>query len=343
MKSFLVTLLLVSGLTSAWAQDSHLNLSLPTDNDALFHGGGPDFYQYVTRDFKGEKSTPWEGGQYGFVRNPVETAAGLIYTRFHEGIDIRPMHRDEKGEPLDQVRAIADGNVVYVNTVAGYSNYGRYIVVEHRFDGAPYYSLYGHLATPLVRPGTKVNRGDALGIMGYTGEGLDRERAHVHLELNLLLNRNFDSWYERYVPKDPNRHGIYNGINLAGLDIARLLLALRENPALTIPDFLAREEVFYKVTLPAAHTIDLLQRYPWLRRDGADKSAAAWEISFNRAGVPLKAEPSAQTVLAPTLSFVKKQGIGYAGLTRDVVGGSGNNGRLTQSGERLMQLLLWPE
>ncbi|MGZ5021195.1 MAG: M23 family metallopeptidase, partial [Chthoniobacterales bacterium] len=138
MKRALVSLLLVSCLTRATAQDtaSHLHLSLPTENDALFRGGGPEFYQYITRDFKGEKSTPWEGGQYGFVRNPVETGSGLVYTRFHEGIDIKPMHRDANGEPLDEVRAIADGTVVYVNTVAGYSNYGRYIVVEHRFDGA---------------------------------------------------------------------------------------------------------------------------------------------------------------------------------------------------------------
>ncbi|MGZ5025267.1 MAG: murein hydrolase activator EnvC family protein, partial [Chthoniobacterales bacterium] len=216
MKRALVSLLLVSCLTRATAQDtaSHLHLSLPTENDALFRGGGPEFYQYITRDFKGEKSTPWEGGQYGFVRNPVETGSGLVYTRFHEGIDIKPMHRDANGEPLDEVRAIADGTVVYVNTVAGYSNYGRYIVVEHRFDGASYYSLYGHLSTALVRLGAKVNRGDALGIMGYTGEGLDRERAHVHLELNLMFNRRFESWYDHFVKNDPNHHGIYNGINL---------------------------------------------------------------------------------------------------------------------------------
>ncbi|MGZ5004440.1 MAG: M23 family metallopeptidase [Chthoniobacterales bacterium] len=344
MKRALVSLLLVSCLTRATAQDtaSHLHLSLPTENDALFRGGGPEFYQYITRDFKGEKSTPWEGGQYGFVRNPVETGSGLVYTRFHEGIDIKPMHRDANGEPLDEVRAIADGTVVYVNTVAGYSNYGRYIVVEHRFDGASYYSLYGHLSSALVRLGAKVNRGDALGIMGYTGEGLDRERAHVHLELNLMVNRRFESWYDHYVKNDPNHHGIYNGINLVGLDIARLFLALRENPSLTIPDFLAREEVFYKVTLPASRNFDLLQRYPWLRRS-ADKAAASWEISFNRAGVPLRVEPGTLTVSAPTLSFVKKYGGNYSGATRDIVGGSGSNAHFTDYGDHLMRLLIWPE
>ena len=123
------------------AQNQGLDLVLPTDNDALFSGDGPAFYQYVDRDYNGVKSTPWEGGQYGFVRDPKSTGGGVVYTRFHEGIDIRSVHRDANGEPLDEVRAIADGDVVHVNPVPGYSNYGKYIVIEHRWDGSKYYSL----------------------------------------------------------------------------------------------------------------------------------------------------------------------------------------------------------
>src|SRR5438093_8112534 len=124
------------------AQNHGLDLVLPTDNDALFSGEGPAFYQYIERDYQGVKSTPWEGGQYGFVRDPVETPAGIVYTRLHEGIDIRPLQRDEQGEPLDQVRAIAAGLVVHTNLVPGYSNYGKDVVVEHRWDGSNYYSRY---------------------------------------------------------------------------------------------------------------------------------------------------------------------------------------------------------
>ncbi len=91
---------------NASARDT-VDLVLPTDNDALFSGDGAAFYQYVERDYKGAKSTPWEGGRYGFVRDPVDTAGGTVYTRFHEGIDIRPLHRDTNGDPLDEVRAIA--------------------------------------------------------------------------------------------------------------------------------------------------------------------------------------------------------------------------------------------
>ena len=127
------------------AQNQVLDLVLPTDNDALFSGDGSAFYQYVERDYNGVKSMPWEGGQYGFVRDPKSTGGGVVYTRFHEGIDIRSVHRDATGEPLDEVRAIADGEVVHVSLVPGYSNYGKYIVIEHRWDGSNYYSLYGHL------------------------------------------------------------------------------------------------------------------------------------------------------------------------------------------------------
>src|SRR5205823_5970337 len=217
------TILVISGNAHA------VELSLPTDNDALFHDGGAEFYQYIERDYHGEKSYPWEGGQYGFVRDPEPARAGTVYTRFHEGIDIKPVHRDANGEPLDEVRAIADGKVVYTNAVPSYSNYGKYVVIEHRWDGSPYYSLYAHLSKIDIQTGDTVQRRQHIAVMGYTGVGINRERAHLHLEVNLMLSRNFRAWYDAYVdPKDPNHHGIYNGLNLTGLNIARLYLALRE-------------------------------------------------------------------------------------------------------------------
>ncbi|MDQ6654919.1 MAG: M23 family metallopeptidase [Verrucomicrobiota bacterium] len=332
-----------AAVTAAEERAEPLHLALPTDNTALFSGGGPEFYQYITREYKGEKSTPWEGGQYGFVRNPVETSAGIVFTRFHEGIDIKPLRRDANGEPLDEVRAIADGSVVHVNLVPGYSNYGKYVVVEHRWGGAAYYSLYGHLASVSTSVGTRVARGDTLGILGYTGEGLDRARAHVHLELNLLLSREFEAWHAANFKNDPNHNGIYNGINLTGLDIAKLYLALRKQPSLTIPEFLGREEVFYKVTVPAAKNFDLPRRYPWMLEGSADANPPSWQISFNRAGVPLKIAPSQQSVPAAELSYFTRGRVNYSYLTRGVLEGSGDRAALSESGRRLMQLLTFPD
>src|SRR6266581_6379127 len=179
-----------------------LDLVLPTDNDALFSGDGAAFYQYVERNYKGLKSTPWEGGQYGFVRDPTDTAGGVVFTRFHEGIDIRPLQRDSRGDPLDEVHPIADGKVVHVNAVPGYSNYGKYVVIEHRWDGSNYYSLYGHLSSVAVQPGETVRRGQRIGVMGYTGTGINRERAHLHLELCLMFSRQFEAWYNTFFRND---------------------------------------------------------------------------------------------------------------------------------------------
>jgi hypothetical protein len=82
-----VLLLLIPPAASAPAQSA--KIILPTDNHALFSGDSAGFYQYVRRDFEGQISNAWEGGQYGFVRNPQRIGTAIIYTRFHEGIDIR--------------------------------------------------------------------------------------------------------------------------------------------------------------------------------------------------------------------------------------------------------------
>jgi murein DD-endopeptidase MepM/ murein hydrolase activator NlpD len=329
-------------MTVQTARSQALDLVLPTDNDALFSGDGAAFYQYVERNYKGVKSTPWEGGQYGFVRDPTDTAGGVVYTRFHEGIDIRPLHRDANGDPLDEVRAIADGKVVHTNLVPRHSNYGKYVVIEHHWDGSNYYSLYGHLSSIAVQSGDMVTRGQRIAVMGYTGTGLNRERAHLHLELNLMFSRQFDAWYNTFFKSDPNNHGIYNGMNLAGLDVARLFLALRKNPALTIPKFLNDEETFYKVAVPKARHFELPKLYPWMLA-GNRNQQASWEVSFARSGVPLTISPSDRHVTQPELSYVKKSSTEYSHLTRDVVSGHENNAHLTNYGSQLMRLLVWPD
>jgi murein DD-endopeptidase MepM/ murein hydrolase activator NlpD len=331
--------MIVSGL----AQDAPLHLTLPTDNTALLRGDNPEFYQVVERNVHGVISYPWQGGQYGFVRDPIETANGTIMTRFHEGMDIQPMRRDVHGEPLDDVRSIAAGTVVHVNSVAGHSNYGRYVVVEHRWGGCPYYSLYGHLKTIAVEKGQAVTERETIGLMGYTGAGINRQRAHVHVELNLLLNDQFEQWHDTSFKGEPNHNGIYNGINLAGLDLARLFLALRDNPALSVPAFLAKEEAYYKVIVPNSPNFQLPRRYPWMLERPPNEKPPAWEVSFTRSGLPLRISPSSKTVSGPELSYVKPAGADYRVLTRGDIAGRGASAHLTDSGKALMRLLTFPD
>ncbi len=259
-----------------------------------------------------------------------------------EGIDIRPLHRDANGDPLDEVRAIADGKVVHTNLVPGYSNYGKYVVIEHRWDGSSYYSLYGHLNSIRVHPGDSVARGQPIAIMGYTGVGINQERAHLHLELDLMFSRQFEAWHNAFFRNDPNHNGIYNGLNLAGLDVARLYLALHKNPSLTIPEFLNDEETFYKVTLPKSRHFDLPKLYPWMIA-GKRNEKSSWDVSFARSGVPLRIESSDRHVTQPELSYVKKSSRDYSHLTRDVVSGHAANAQLTGYGQQLMRLLIYPD
>jgi len=330
-------------LTVRSAERQTLDLVLPTDNDALFSGDGAAFYQYVDRDYNGVKSTPWQGGQYGFVRDPTQAGGGVVYTRFHEGIDIRPLHRDAAGEPLDEVRAVAEGKVVHVNPVPGYSNYGKYVVIEHRWDGSNYYSLYGHLSSIRVQSGDSVARGQPIAIMGYTGVGINRDRAHLHLELDLMFNTQFETWHNAFFRNDPNHNGIYNGLNLAGIDVARLYLALRKNPALTIPAFLRGEETGYKVTLPKSRHFELPKLYPWMLQASKRDEKSAWEVSFASSGVPLQIAASDKHVSQPELSYVKKSATDSSYWTRDIVSGREGNAHLTNYGRQLMRLLTYPD
>ncbi len=321
--------------SSAFSQP--VNIILPTENHALLNGDNAAFYEYVKRDFEGQISTPWEGGQYGFVRNPQRFGSAVLETRFHEGMDIQPLHRDANSEPVDVIRAIAAGSVAHLNDVPAHSNYGRYVVIEHQFGGCPYYSLYAHLSAIQVHLGDQVSQGDQIAVMGHTGEGIDRERSHVHLELNLLLNAEFDRWSNKYFPKDGNRHGNFNGHNLDGIDIGRLYLELNKNPQKTIPEFLQEETVWWRVLVPASPRMDLLQRYPWL--SGGQTMATAWEISFNQAGIPVHFAGSTQSVDKPVLTWVKLSPYPYALQTRGFLQGSGSNYRLSKEGELYLDLI----
>ena len=156
MPRFAASLLALVFPPTAFLHAAPLGLVLPTDNAAIFSEDPSQFYMYTDRNFEGVLSKPWSGGAYGFTRDQKRTGAGIILTRLHEGIDIRPVKRDASGEPLDEVRSIADGTVVYVNGAAGQSNYGRYVVVHHDWGDGPFFSLYAHLSSASVTAGQPV-------------------------------------------------------------------------------------------------------------------------------------------------------------------------------------------
>ncbi len=334
MKAFTCLLLLAAPLTI----QAQLGLMLPTENTALLTKEPAGYFQYVDRTFEGEKTTPWEGGQFGFVRDPRRVGSRIAFARFHEGLDVKPVRRDAKGEPLDEVRAIAAGQVVYVTASAGLSNYGRYIVVRHDFPGAgPFFSLYAHLKQAGVQAGDAVKAGQAIGVIGYTGSGIDQRRAHVHVELNLLLDSQFEAWHAKNFTT-PNHHGLYNGINLIGLDLQSLYLATVKNPGVTLPEFIRSQEPAFRVRVPGTARMELLDRHPWLS-GGKTARAASWEVTFTRWGFPVEVLPAAEKAAAAGVTWVKDTGLPHYLNTRGLVTGSGGTGKLTVEGLRFLQLL----
>jgi murein DD-endopeptidase MepM/ murein hydrolase activator NlpD len=288
-------------------EETGLSLVLPTSNRALLDGRPGDFYMGLNVTIDSLRPERWEGGQYGYVRDPVPTIFGFkTFRRVHEGIDIRPVGRDAAGEPLDTVRAVGAGRVAYVNPSAGASSYGKYVVVEHTWSGSPVYTLYAHLAEASVAAGERVDAGAPLGRMGYTGRGLGRSRAHVHLEIALLLNRHFGDWFDVYFGID-NPHGLFFGTNLAGVPPAELYEAVADDPALTFPDFVRGLDEGYVVDLPGGRPLDLLARYPWLGPEAAaadPAEVAAWRVTFTQEGVPIEVEVSDESVPRPTVEGV---------------------------------------
>ena len=174
---------------------------LPTPNRAIFFEGKEDKY------FTPTVGRTWESGTFGCVRSDG--------WQMHEGIDIKCIERDKKGEPIDPVSAAADGVISYINPKPGLSNYGNYIVMRHQIEGMAIYTLYAHLRR--IAAGLKVGQfkktGEIIATMGRTAntrQGISKERAHLHFEINVLANNSFTTWYKNRFPGQRNDHGNWN-------------------------------------------------------------------------------------------------------------------------------------
>jgi peptidoglycan LD-endopeptidase LytH len=270
--------LIVSTFTLA-ATAHAMDICLPTANDALLRPGGDvDFFQPTV-----EGTT--ESGMFGCIRSNGH--------RFHEGVDIKCLQRDHRGEPTDPIHAVADGDVAFINTKPGLSNYGRYIVLRHNWDGIQVCTLYAHLsevALGLVA-GQPVKKGQVIATLGHstnTREGISRDRAHLHFEINFLLNPNFAIWYPKHDPDAPP-FGNYNGKNLLGIDPAAVLRAYAANRKLNFAEYLAKQPIAFTVLVGT-------RPLPWLKFHPEQIQPAAgtpisYEIGMTAWGFPVSVWP----------------------------------------------------
>lgn len=313
-------------------------LKPPTANQALFAGDLPGFFMYVPRDFEGQQTKPWEGGQYGYVRGPQRVGGKVLFGHLHEGIDISPVRRSADGEPQDLVLAAAAGRVVHTSILPGASNYGCYVVLEHRMGGSPYYTLYAHLRKILVQPGQSVTPSEPIGEMGHTGDGINRERSHVHFEVCLLASSKFQEWYDLYQASSPNKHGLFNGMNLIGMDPAALLRGVRANPQLTIPEFVRSLKPLFRITINDSPQFELIQRYPWLVDTGEMATPPAWTITFSETGVPMRVTAYPQRVNEPRVEWLDPA-VPPTLQSRNWIAGTAAAPRLTDSGRKFLHLI----
>lgn len=326
--------------TVAWAQD--LVYRLPTDNNTLFTTGGDDYYVYVDRLFEGVKSKPWQAGTYGMVRNPFRPQPGapVMYSRFHEGIDIKPIYRDEDGEPQDAVRPIAPGIVVHASEIPRHSNYGRYVVVSHRVPEGTIYSLYAHLAEVSCSVGQRVGTGNTLGRLGYSGVGLNKTRAHLHLEIGLMINSRFADFFA-----GENKHGNFNGMNLVGFDPTAVLKACQNGQPFSISSYFAELREHYRVAVPCVGTMDILRRHPFLYKGSRTSHIRpnSLEIAFTAEGVPIGIYPAEREVTVPHIVSCRPMPTVQQNCTVNRVKHSSTKAALTISGMRYVNQYLWIE
>jgi peptidoglycan LD-endopeptidase LytH len=263
------------------------SLRFPTANHALLEKDGEE------RFFVGTVGKSWTTGMFGCVRTEGH--------QMHEGIDIKCLRRDKQAEPIDPVMAAADGTVAYINAKPSLSNYGNYIILKHQIEGLEIYSTYAHLREikDQLKVGQHVSAGETIAVLGRTSntrQGISKDRAHVHFEINLLLNERFPAWYEKTFPNQRNDHGRWNGQNLLGIDPALLLLEQnRLGSQFSLLRFLRNQTELCRVVIRDNH-FSWLKRYTTLvkRNPLTEKQGVAgYEVAFNYAGIPFQLIPRA--------------------------------------------------
>ncbi len=276
---------LLAGLAGAAGR---LQLDWPTPNPAWLLGRSSADYLQATAS-----GDPASGG-FGCVREDGK--------QFHEGIDLKPVTRDAAGEPADKIFAFMDGVVRYVNDRAADSNYGRYVVLEHPAASPAVYSLYAHLqavATGL-KPGMPVVHGQIIAVMGRSegGDGIPKERAHLHFEIGLRVTDAFAPWYDAQKFGSANDHGLWNGLNLMGFDPLEFLGAFRAHRVDDFKDYFAQLRPAVRLRIATAAVPDFPRRYPSLLTTIPITPVAGWEIACNWTGLPFCWTPLAAADMA---------------------------------------------
>ena len=279
---FLWAILLASPIIVSIAGTPTFQLSWPTPNPAFARGMGYSAFLQKTGPDK-----EFSSGAFGCVRNNGY--------KFHEGLDLYPVKRDPKGKAEDSIFAITDGIVTHINATAGYSAYGKYVVLEHKNLTPSLYSLYAHLdsISPNLKIGSKVSIAQVIGKMGNSSSGyrIPLNRSHLHFEIGLRLTNKFQNWYNKKRFSSKNRHGNYSGFNLVGIDPIQFYSEYKKKSFATPADFLRALSPSVVVQVKTDKTPDFVTRYPSLSVVKKSNNSNGWKATFGPYGIPLLIEP----------------------------------------------------
>lgn len=324
---------LVVWVSAALARSDHL--VLPTPNRALFDKGRQNEYFVPT------PGKDWISGTFGCVRTEG--------WQLHEGLDIKCVQRDKKGESADAVSSFAEGVIAYINQKPSLSNYGKYLIIRHQIEGLEVYSTYAHLSEidPSLRIGSAVKPGTRVATMGRTSntrQRISRDRAHLHFELNLLLNDQFPAWFQKTFPGERNDHGVWNGRNMVGIDPRAVLLHSHlDGERFSLLRHLREQPELCRVLVRDTS-------YPWLKRYSVLVSRmnapvdplAGYEIVLNFNGLPFQLIPRSVREISkgPKYQLLRVNTDEHRkNPCRKLVRAKGNSWELTDAGVQWLELL----
>ena len=325
---------LIASATLTFAQ----TFVLPTPNKAIFTPGAEADY------FTPTPGRTWVSGTFGCVRSEG--------WQMHEGLDIKHTKRDIRGEPMDAIYAAADGRVAYINHNSGLSNYGKYIVVEHRIEGILVYTTYAHLSAFAegLSTGDNVRRGQTIATMGRTTNTrspITKDRAHLHFEITVRLNDRYSSWHSATLKGQRNDHGNWNGRNFVGVDPREVFMEQRRLGAkFNFLDYVRKRTELCRVLVRDTKFPWLRQYTPLVKRNPvADKEGVAgYEVSLDFNGLPFLLVPRAKSEIGSgakvkLLSVNEREQ--SANPCRKLVTKRGGNWELTNTGSQLIDLMIY--
>lgn len=329
-------------LESALADLPRLRFVNPTPQSNLSATNSPEVYMPTA-------SGRQESALYGATRSDAKGP------RWHEGVDLAPVKRDSRRRPLDEVFAVADGKVAYVNSVAGNSSYGRYIVVTHDDPIGWIYTLYAHLDSieKGIEAGRKVTAGQTIARMGYSSSvpgAITIDRAHLHFEVGVFINSKYPEYMAEI--KSPLTHGAWDGRNLFGINPLSMLLGRADDGTFSMLENLRsqRAAITVAVKVDPARLPEYFRHYPAL--DECAKASPAPKVrdrallDIAESGVPLRLRPWPDTEAAPEAKALpqvfgideKELGLNARGFVRKREG----KWELTETGKRFVAQLFFP-